>query len=323
MKEETEIQETIDSPQNSLEDNFHETNKISWRKTWLLKIGFVFGLIILLSICVTLFLTVGRHDTQASTNEDSSKRGTSSPKIVTKYRSSSPSSSPSKIHTIEDQIEDVIRSAAWWWSGTEWKDPNSYNSKAIRWLKADVGKGFTMEQYTKDDMDSLHSLWKTRYALACVYYSTYAVQHVYTHLDIGFGIIHAWNNDTNWLSHEKSECEWFGITCAKGGKPPRRLGRSSPGDDRSDNDTHSVVTKLELPSNKLTGSLPREVTLLSNLKTLDLYQNWIWNSGEEGNSWLGSMTSLEYLYYGSTFFDYDQGIPTEISKLKHLSKLLL
>jgi hypothetical protein len=192
------------------------------------------------------------------------------------------------------------------------------------WLKEDAHlDAFKIEEATTLQKAELHRRWKTRFALACVYFSTFAIRHSYTDWEWGVGHIYQWYHYTNWLSHEKSECEWFGVTCERKIQPSRRLGQNYSGEGTSYTDTHRVVTKLELPNNRLTGSFPREVTLLSNLKTLDLYHNWIWNSGEEGNSWLGSMTSLEYLYYGSTFFDYDQGIPTEISKLKHLSKLLL
>jgi hypothetical protein len=64
------------------------------------------------------------------------------------------------------------------------------------------------------------------------------------------------------------------------------------------------------------------VTLLTNLKRIDLFDNVIYNSGDEGNAWFGEMTSLEYLFYGSTYFEYD-GIPTQISLLTNLSKSIL
>jgi len=72
-----------------------------------------------------------------------------------------------------------------------------------------------------------------------------------------------------------------------------------------------------LYQNGLTGSLPREVSLLTSLNHLDVRDNKLFNYGAEGNEWLGDMTSLEKLSYGENWFDYD-GIPTQISKLTNL-----
>jgi hypothetical protein len=272
--------------------------------------------ILIVVTCVATILSVTSHSTEsAKSAQQSNSMGGDDKK---NHNNSIPWSS------IEDEVDSVIRSAVWWSDGSEFEDPDTYYSKALMWFKEDVQLHVSTNVDTMTmQKEELHRRWTTRFALACVYYSTFAIRHSYTDWQWGEGHIYPWYNHTNWLSHEKSECEWFGVTCERKIQPSRRLGKYQSGVDMNDKGCYHVVTKLELPNNKLTGSFPREVTLLSNLKTLDLYHNWIWNSGEEGNSWLGSMTSLEYLYYGSTFFDYDQGIPTDISKLKHLSKLLL
>jgi hypothetical protein len=57
------------------------------------------------------------------------------------------------------------------------------------------------------------------------------------------------------------------------------------------------------------------------MNRIDLFDNFVWNEGDEGNTWLGEMTSLQYLYYGNTYFEYD-GIPPQISNLVNLSKFL-
>lgn len=57
------------------------------------------------------------------------------------------------------------------------------------------------------------------------------------------------------------------------------------------------------------------------MNRIDLFDNFVWNEGDEGNVWLGEMTSLQYLYYGNTYFEYD-GIPPQISNLVNLSKFL-
>jgi Leucine-rich repeat (LRR) protein len=80
------------------------------------------------------------------------------------------------------------------------------------------------------------------------------------------------------------------------------------------------VDKIELDTNGLTGSFPAEVALLrESLNYLDLYNNLIHNKGDAGNAFLGELTKLEYLYYGTTSFEYD-GIPTEIGLLTNLKE---
>jgi hypothetical protein len=92
-------------------------------------------------------------------------------------------------------------------------------------------------------------------------------------------------------------CLWYGITC---------------------DDVTGKVTKIELFSNRLTGSFPAETSLLEDsLNYLDLYNNFLVNVGDEGNAWLGELTNLEYLFYGTNGFQYD-GIPTHINRLKKL-----
>ncbi len=61
-----------------------------------------------------------------------------------------------------------------------------------------------------------------------------------------------WTNKTNWTFVGVPECTWFGVTC---------------------NGTATSVVKLELPANKLIGTLPTTLGNLTNLVTLDLSQN--------------------------------------------------
>jgi hypothetical protein len=80
------------------------------------------------------------------------------------------------------------------------------------------------------------------------------------------------------------------------------------------------VEKIELDKNGLTGYFPPEVALLhESLKYIDLFNNLVHNKGDLGNSFLGELTNLEYLFYGSTSFEYD-GVPTEIGRLSKLKE---
>jgi hypothetical protein len=97
----------------------------------------------------------------------------------------------------------LIRSVAIF-GGAEFDALDSYQSKALRWLKRDA---FTMS-------------WSDgrliqRYALACVYFSTNSVRHIWTDYEFGDGVIYPWYNETKWLS-SASECEWFRVECSFG-----------------------------------------------------------------------------------------------------------
>jgi Leucine-rich repeat (LRR) protein len=102
-------------------------------------------------------------------------------------------------------------------------------------------------------------------------------------------------NERGWLTFD-DECDWYGITCNANG----------------------LVEEIDLSNNILTGLFPPETQLLKNsLKVLDIYSNYVFNVGDAGNSFLGELTLLEELYYGTTSFQYD-GIPTYIAKLTNL-----
>lgn len=178
--------------------------------------------------------------------------------------------------------------------GSEFTDPNSYQSKALAWLEGQIS--VSPARQTVPDFSDERLV--QRYALACIYYATNGVGTPYSEVEYGEGVKPRWITETNWLG-EGSECEWYKITCN--------------GDNQ--------VIAIELTSNRLSGSFPREVTLLKDsLNRLDLYENAVANEGDEGNAWLGELVNLKYLFFGSTYFVYD-GIPTEIGLLTNLIEL--
>lgn len=215
---------------------------------------------------------------------------------------------------ISDQVDQVIRSVALG-GGSEFNDLYSYQSMALRWLQTDAAAA---SETSMSAVPSSHvSRWSQerliqRYALACIYYATNAVSHMYTDMEFGTGVVEAWVNDTHWLTTQ-SECEWFGIICDDATMTTTTT---------ESNDTTTVVdvvTALHLYQNGLTGSFPGEVALLYDIIEIDLYNNSLWNVGDEGHAWMNDMTSLEYLYYSNNYFEYD-GIPTQLSQLVNLSK---
>lgn len=183
------------------------------------------------------------------------------------------------------EIFDIILTHARF-HGVEFQDPNSYQSKAAKWVEQTAQLGVHTPQRLLQ-----------RYALACIYYATNGVENAYTQEIFGQGITRKWIDETGWMS-SANECEWYRITC----------------------DVNGWVTKIELYSNRLTGSFPPEVALLDeSLETIDLYQNFLNNQGDSGNSFLGELKNLKELFIGLTYFEYD-GIPSYIGSLTKLEE---
>lgn len=86
--------------------------------------------------------------------------------------------------------------------GEEFEDPDSYQSKALSWLEGNANVGsYSDEQIIQ------------RYALASIYYSTFAVATPATDAFLGAGVTPAgWNTTDGWLSDD-DECTWFGVGC--------------------------------------------------------------------------------------------------------------
>jgi hypothetical protein len=96
----------------------------------------------------------------------------------------------------------------------------------------------------------------TRWALASMYYSLGGEN---------------WVNKENWLS-EESHCEWFGVEC----------------------DRFGALEELILKENKLAGTVPMELSLLSNMQSLWWSTNEL--TGTLPGDMLGSLPKLSILY---------------------------
>ncbi|KAL3941508.1 MAG: hypothetical protein SGBAC_004154 [Bacillariaceae sp.] len=175
-------------------------------------------------------------------------------------------------------------------------DKNPYQRKAMEWI---VGKGNTIIMGASDEIP-FEELVIQLYALTCTYYSTYQVPNDVTDALLENKVVQPWKTSRRWMmSGSNGGCDWYGVTCNSRGQ----------------------VEKIKLPNNQLSGSIPPELALLKDsLLYLELYNNYIHNAGEFGNSFLGEMTNLQYLYLGQTFFEND-GVPPELSKLSNLVEL--
>ena len=102
-----------------------------------------------------------------------------------------------------------------------------------------------------------------------------------------------WANNTNWLS-ARSLGEWHGVTT----------------------DANGRVTRLNLSTNQLIGTIPPELGNLANLQSLDLWGNQL--SGGIPPS-LGSLANLQGLVLGSN--KLTGPIPLELGSLANLQSL--
>ena len=60
-----------------------------------------------------------------------------------------------------------------------------------------------------------------------------------------------WTDNTGWLGEAGTECSWFGVTCSSGS-----------------------VTGIDLFSNCLSGSIPKEIWVLTKITSLNLGYNY-------------------------------------------------
>lgn len=113
----------------------------------------------------------------------------------------------------------------------------------------------------------------------------------------------------HWKSRVVDHCEWSGIVCEAVvfskdecalavQTDPDRLDDDDDDVDASSNKEYksckiSVVTRLELPSQKLTGTIPSELARLSHLQVLYLNHNYIHGSLPTE---MAKMTQLEQVY---------------------------
>lgn len=205
-----------------------------------------------------------------------------------------PTTSPGPTASNAYEIADIIERNARY-GGDEFKDKNSYQSLAKKWvLTQDFpiqdGSSMTMEQQALQ-----------LFALACIYFSTFSVTSVWTDVHYGPDVkLPGWYSSRGWMGTGEDVCSnWHGLTCNDQGR----------------------ILKIELDTNGLTGSFPPETALLhETLTTIDLYNNMVHNSGDKGNSFLGELTNLEHLYLGTTSFEYD-GVPSALGKLTALKEL--
>jgi Leucine-rich repeat (LRR) protein len=178
-----------------------------------------------------------------------------------------------------DLTEEELKDLLWellpdYTTATIQRDSNSPQASAWTWLVEDVTMGDASNSNSDEQI-------LQRFALATLYYAT-------------VGDTWTFRASHNWLSHKTTECEWYS-------SPEDGYGIVCTGDNNSNNDqvqkvalpNHNLqgiippemfglvpsLTLLNLGSNtNLSGSIPSEVGLASNLVGLDLHDNALWGA---------------------------------------------
>lgn len=133
-----------------------------------------------------------------------------------------------------------------------------------------------------------------RYALAVFYYSTFKQDHDFMDIEPM-----DWTSSNDWIS-DINECQWEGIIC----------------------NGASAVTGILLNSYDISGTLPRELAMLSSVTELDLTSNYIYMEGTALDVFK-SMHVLTKLRMEDNFIVCVTGLPSQFSSLTSLEVMQL
>lgn len=177
-------------------------------------------------------------------------------------------------------------------------NPNSPQSKAFQWLLDDPSL-------------STYPDWRIqqRLALATFYYSTNGRR---------------WLNNTRWMSYDQGECFWYNVFDET---TTRRNLQGNPAilfasDPRVSEDPHvcnqdGTYRQLRLPNNNLRGSIPKEIALLTSLKSMLLFANPL--TGTIPTEMVSNLKALEVLVLMGS--QVAGALPSEIGLLSSLRGL--
>jgi hypothetical protein len=164
----------------------------------------------------------------------------------------------------------------------------SYQSQARTAVLGILGKNIGIDKNAANEILQF-------YALACIYFATNGASNKFTDLVTPGCPVPTWTVD-DWLL-PRHYCQWTGVTC---------------------NDVQNAVVAIDLASNQLHGTFPPEVVLLkASLQRINVANNELHTSQDP--KWLYRMAELQYLYFGSTSWEYP-GVPQYLSGARKLSE---
>lgn len=170
--------------------------------------------------------------------------------------------------------------------GQEFDDPESYQSRALDYVMNERG------------LNTLNEEVLTYYGLACVFLASSGVHNKRTLVEFSnVPQLPPWLRRDGWLSSNQDKCSWSGVVC----------------------DGSGHVIELNLAANRLFGVIAPEIQHLAfSLRSLNFFNNfYLVTDGDEGNAWIGELSNLRALNFGTTSFEY-LGIPIFFEKLANL-----
>lgn len=168
----------------------------------------------------------------------------------------------------------------------------SAQQRALEWLR-------------EDPLFDTLPTWRRlqRFAMACLYYATTTDMNVNDVNNDTTATTMLWNNHTGWLDYDQHECQWFQH------EDNSEVNANNCGDDMQ-------LKRLDLTENNLGGTLPPELSLLTELKVLNFEDNQIMGTLF---SEIGAMTNLQALFVQSN--GLSNILPTELGLCTALKEL--
>ena len=172
------------------------------------------------------------------------------------------------------------------------ENPGSPQTMAYEWLRKDS----LLQEYSEEKR-------LQRFALATFFYATMGLN---------------WTINSSWLSYDVDECDWysnFDVGVQLDGQPYASvISQSVPNMTQCDEEGNYL--QLVLAANGLVGTLPKEISLLSSARRIDLANNVIMGSLPTE---LGLLSNLEVL--GFLGMALTSTLPSELGDMTAMREL--
>ena len=181
-------------------------------------------------------------------------------------------------------------------------DINSPQFHAYAWVASDVSSNEEATTYSNNDR------MLQRYALGVLYFSTNGVN---------------WSMSDGWLTSE-DECTWYGISGCQDANTDKIISIELKGNELVGSippelfEFIPTLVVLNLATNVLSGPIPKEIGMLSNINILELAENDLTSIPSE----MGNLNTIDHLFLQSNNFG-EQSMPDEVCQLRSAGSLTL